>query len=77
MIKLVLTVISGGLAAWMGVSFVSRADMSPMAGPVVVPQHGDSHRLGALRAGQIELPRWDRESSSDMCPLLGGLALVD
>lgn len=77
MMKAVMMVISGGLALWMGTSFVVPADLTSMAGPAVAPQHGDSHRLGAIDNERVELPRWDQNDSSEISPLLGSLAAVN
>ena len=77
MMKLVMTAISGGLALWMGTSFVAPADPTCMAEPVVAPEHGDSHRQGAMDDELVELPRRDGGESSEISPLLGSLVSLD
>ena len=76
-VKLVTMTIMAGLAVWLGASFVSPSDRTPMAGPVVAPDHGDSHRLGAMDDEIVELPSWDRVVAPGLDPLLGVLVSAD
>ena len=75
--KLILAMISGGLAVWMGTSFVLPVDRTPMTGPVVAPDHGDSHRLGVIGNQRVALPSWDGGEPVELSPLFGGLVRVD
>ena len=75
--KLAVMTILVGLAVWLGASFVSTSTMTPLAGPVMAPEHGDSHRLGAIGEESAELPEWENAVSPGLDPLLGVLVSAD